>query len=52
MNAGFQRRRAVLGTDPATDIVALACAHADEIMAPGERTWLDNHGIDRGFGCY
>jgi hypothetical protein len=20
--------------------------------ARGERAWLDNHGIDHGFGCY
>ncbi|PXX00273.1 hypothetical protein C8E89_13620 [Mycolicibacterium moriokaense] len=28
---------------------ALVCAHADEIMARHERSWLDDHGIERGF---
>jgi hypothetical protein len=34
------------------DVVDLVCAHADEIMARGERTWLDDHGIERGFSTY
>jgi hypothetical protein len=27
------------------------CAHVDEIMARGERAWLDDHGIERDFSC-
>jgi hypothetical protein len=27
-------------------------ADADEIMARGERSWLDDHGIERGFSSY
>jgi hypothetical protein len=29
-----------------------APARADAIMARGERTWLDDHGIERGFHTY
>jgi len=28
------------------------CAHVDEIIARGERSWLDDHGIERGFTSY
>jgi hypothetical protein len=31
------------------DVVDLVCGHAGDIMARGERTWLDDHGIERGF---
>jgi hypothetical protein len=27
-------------------------AHADEIMVRGERSWLDAHGIERGFSSH
>jgi len=48
----FAALRRVLGANGAADVVDLVCVHADEIMARGERTWLDDHGIDRGFGSY
>jgi hypothetical protein len=47
----FDALRRVFGAD-AADVVDLACAHADEIMARGERTWLDDHGIERSFRSY
>jgi hypothetical protein len=47
----FDALRSVLGGAEA-DVVDLVCAHADEIMARGERTWLDDHGIEPGFSCY
>jgi hypothetical protein len=25
---------------------------ADEVMARGERSWLDDHGIERGFSSH
>ena len=33
----------------AADAVDLVCEHVDGIMARGERTWLEDHGIDCGF---
>jgi hypothetical protein len=48
----FDALRRVLGADPAADVVELVCATAGEIMARGERTWLDEHGIQNEFGCY
>jgi hypothetical protein len=47
----FDALRRVFGPDVA-DVVDLVCAHADEIMARGERTWLDDHGIERSFRSY
>jgi hypothetical protein len=47
----FDALRRALGADPATDVVELVCAHVGEIMARGERTWLDEHGIRSEFGC-
>jgi len=48
----FDALRRVLGADRDDDVVDLVCAHTDEIMARGERSWLDDHGIDRGFSSY
>ncbi len=48
----FVKLRAALGADSGVDVVDLVCAHADEIMAVGERSWLDDHGIERGFASY
>lgn len=48
----FEKLRSVLGADPAGDVVDLVCKHAEEIMARGERTWLDDQGIERGFSAY
>ena len=44
--------RRVLGADPGADVVDLVCERTDEIMARGERTWLDEHGIQNAFSCY
>jgi len=48
----FDVLRRVLGAAQDADVVDLVCAHAGEIMARGERTWLDDHGIERGFRSY
>jgi hypothetical protein len=45
----FDKLRGALAADRAVDVVDLVCAHGDEIMARGERSWLDDHGIERGF---
>ena len=38
-----------MGAEPGADVVDLVCAHqAGDIMARGERSWLDDHGIERG----
>jgi hypothetical protein len=48
----FDKLRRALAADGAVDVVDLVCAHADEIMARGERSWLDDHGIERGFSSH
>jgi len=48
----FEKLRRALGADPAVDVVDLVCNHAEDIMARGERTWLDDQGIERGFQPY
>jgi hypothetical protein len=48
----FGKLRGALDADSAVDMVDLVCAHANEIMARGERSWLDDHGIERGFSTY
>ncbi len=48
----FDALRRVVAADPAADVLDLVCAHVGEIMARGERTWLDDHGIERGFRSY
>jgi hypothetical protein len=48
----FDLLRQVLSAGPDADVVDLVCAHVDEIMARGERSWLDDHGIERGFSSY
>jgi hypothetical protein len=48
----FDKLRRALAAEGAADVVDLVCAHADEIMARGERSWLDDHGIERGFSTY
>jgi hypothetical protein len=37
---------------PDADVLDPVCAHVDEIIARGERSWLDDHGIERGFTSY
>ena len=48
----FDALRRALAEGPDADVVDLVCAHVDEIMARGERSWLDDHGIERGFSSY
>ncbi|HVQ51546.1 MAG TPA: hypothetical protein VMS92_15990 [Mycobacterium sp.] len=48
----FGDLRRAFAADEAVDIVDLLCAHADEIMAVVERSWLDDHGIERGFSSH
>ena len=48
----FPGLRAALGGQSRDDVVDLVCSRADDIMARGERSWLDDHGIDRDFRCY
>jgi hypothetical protein len=48
----FDKLRRALAADGAADVLGPVCAHADEIMARGERSWLDDHGIERGFSSY
>ncbi len=48
----FDLLRQVLGAGPDVDVVDLVCAHVEEIMPRGERSWLDDHGIERGFSSY
>ena len=45
----FDRLRATLGADPGADVVDVVSAHVDKIKVRGERSWLDDHGIGRGF---
>ena len=47
----FDSLRRALRAEAGVDVVDLVCAHVDEIMARGERTWLDDHGIERDFSC-
>jgi hypothetical protein len=48
----FDKLRRALAADAAVDVADLVCAHVDKIMARGERSWLDDHGIERGFSSY
>jgi hypothetical protein len=48
----FDRLRRALAADRPVDVLDLVCAHADEIMARGELSWLDDHGIERGFSSH
>jgi hypothetical protein len=48
----FTKLRGALGADPAADVVDLVCEHVEAIMARGERTWLDDQGIERDFQAY
>jgi hypothetical protein len=46
----FDKLRLALRADPAADVVDLVCDHVG-IMLRGERTWLDEHGIENVFNC-
>jgi hypothetical protein len=48
----FDKLRAALGAEPAADVVDLVCGHAEAIMARGERSWLEDRGIECGFVSY
>lgn len=48
----FDKLRAALGAQPAADVVDLVCAHAEVIVARGERSWLADRGIECGFISY
>ena len=48
----FDILRAALGAGPGAEVVDLVCAHADEIMARGERSWLQDRGIECRFVSY
>jgi hypothetical protein len=48
----FDKLRIVFGADAAVDVVHLVCEHVDDIMSRGERTWLDERGIENVFSCY
>jgi hypothetical protein len=48
----FGKLRRALAANGSADVVDLVCANAEEIMARGERSWLDDHGIERGFSSY
>jgi len=48
----FDKLRAALGAEPGADVVDLVCAHAEVIMARGERSWLTDRGIESGFISY
>jgi len=37
--------RAALGVGPDADLLDAVCAAADTIMAVGERSWLQSHGV-------
>jgi hypothetical protein len=48
----FEKLRAALGAESAADLVELVCAHAAAIMSRGERSWLEDRGIECGFISY
>ncbi len=48
----FEKLRLAFRADPAADVVDLVCKHVDDIMARGERTWLDDRGIERSVSSY
>ena len=48
----FDKLRATLGAEPDADVVDLVCAHADEIVGRGERSWLADRGIECDFNSY
>jgi hypothetical protein len=51
--AEFPRLWAALGAaEPPADLVDLVCSRVDEIMARGERTWLDERGISCTFASH
>jgi hypothetical protein len=48
----FEKLRLGFRADPTADVVDLESDHVDDIMARAGRTWLDDHGIERGFTSY
>lgn len=47
----FDKLRGAFDADAAVDVVDLVCEHVDDIMSRGERTWLDERGIENAFNC-
>ncbi|MGE0217884.1 hypothetical protein [Mycolicibacterium sp.] len=47
----FPALRHALAAEPAADVLDLVRSRAEEIVTRGERSWLDDHGIARGFSC-
>jgi hypothetical protein len=47
----FDKLRRDFRTTTAVDVVDLVCEHVGDIMSSGERTWLDEHGIENVFNC-
>jgi hypothetical protein len=47
----FDKLRLAFGADTAVDVVDLVCEHVGDIMSSGERTWLDEQGIENVFNC-
>jgi hypothetical protein len=45
----FDKLRLAFGADAAVDVADLVCEHVGDIMSRGERTWLDEHGIENVF---
>jgi hypothetical protein len=51
--AQFDRlRRALRPGDTETGLLDLVCAHVDDVMADGERSFLDRQGIEYTFRSY
>lgn len=41
----FPALRQALGAAADADVLDAVCAHVDDIMPAGERTWLERHGV-------
>jgi hypothetical protein len=50
--ADFGKINAALGQPADADIVASMCAHADEIFDRGERSWLEDQGVEVEFSSW
>ncbi len=42
----------VPGVERSIEVVDLVCDHVDEILKRGQRSWLDDDGIQRGFSSH
>ena len=50
--AQFDRLRTALRAGNGEDLLDLVCAHVDDIMVHGERSFLDRQGIEYTFSSY